>query len=172
MSTTTGVQASFPNDAALQDAIGRLTLLGFDRADLTLPHAAPAVATPEQGASVPTTETDTRQARTLATSLAGATGALAATGITIATGGAALIAVGAAAAVGAGAAGLANLGGDAVERFQTSEREDAARQGELVLTVNARTPEQVARAQAALHDAGATLVSVRATDGSASSGMN
>jgi len=60
------VRGRFASDAALQDAIGRLTLLGFDRSALSVPAAAPdaAHATPEAGAGAPNTEADERQLRT------------------------------------------------------------------------------------------------------------
>src|ERR1700712_3601812 len=79
------VQGIFPSDASLQDAIARLTLLGFDRADLSLPTASPTAseATPDIGAATPNTDVDARQLRTLGTSSAGAAGAMAAAGITI-----------------------------------------------------------------------------------------
>jgi hypothetical protein len=95
------VQGIFEDDQTLQDAIARLTLAGFDRADLSLPIASPAPgeATPELGAATPTTDIDRQQMRTLGASAAAATGAIAAAGITIATGG--LAAAAAAAAVSA-----------------------------------------------------------------------
>ena len=66
------VQGVFPNDRALQDAIGRLTRTGFDRAALSLPAANPAHAdaTPSHGAENPNTEDDMRQSRTLQSSMA------------------------------------------------------------------------------------------------------
>ncbi len=89
--TVEEVQGIFPSDAALQDALGRLRMVGFDHADLSLPTTNPTAseATPDQGAANPLTEDDTRQARTLGTSMAGTIGAIAAAGATVATGGAA-----------------------------------------------------------------------------------
>ncbi len=36
------VQAVFGSDAALQDGMDRLQRAGFDRAEISLPHASPA----------------------------------------------------------------------------------------------------------------------------------
>jgi len=154
------VQGIFPSDAALQDAIGRLTLLGFDRADLSLPAASPtaAEATPEQGAEDPHTDIDDTQMRTMHTSMAGAAGAMAAAGITIATGGAAAVAIGAAAAIGAGAAALAHTASRAADQDQHEDREAAAARGELVLSVRIADPAKRQPAEAAMREAGATRV--------------
>ena len=154
------VRGVFPNDAALQDAIARLTQAGFDRADLSLPTASPAAtdATPEQGASLPTTDTDVRQVRTMATSLAGSVGALAAAGAVIATGGLAVVAIGAAAAVGGGAALLANAGGNAADTMQQETRQASAARGELVLSVRAADRARQASAIDMMRASGATEV--------------
>ena len=152
------VHAVFASDAAMQEAVARLTQAGFDRADLSLPAASPAMATPEQGADTVTTDADMRQARTLGTSLAGSAGALAAAGITIATGGAALLAVGAAAAVGAGAAVLAGAAGGAAKDIQHTERENAAARGELLLSVRTPDARKAELATELLQAAGATRV--------------
>ena len=89
------VRGRFASDAALQDAIGRLTLLGFDRSALSVPAAAPdaAHATPEAGAGAPNTEADERQLRTLGSSAAGVAAAMAGAAAVVATGGAAVLAV-------------------------------------------------------------------------------
>lgn len=158
MADTVGVQALFPTDAALQDAIGRLTLLGFDRADLSVPDRANDDPAAEAPAAMPNTETDTRQARTLASSMAGAVGAVAAAGATIATGGAAALVVGAALAAGAGAAGLANVGGTAVGTAASDTRDEAGARGELHLMVRTRTQEKMAAAETAMRDAGGTSI--------------
>ncbi|MBV9735520.1 MAG: hypothetical protein JO209_06385 [Acidisphaera sp.] len=154
------VQGIFPSDASLQDAIARLTLLGFDRADLSLPAASPhpAEATPELGAEDPHTEVDDRQMRTMGTSMAGAAGAMAAAGLTIATGGAAAVAIGAAAAIGAGAAALAHTASRAADQVQHDDREAAAGRGELVLSVLLRDPAKQGPAEEAMRQAGATRV--------------
>jgi hypothetical protein len=150
----------FRTDAALQDAIGRLTRIGFDRADLSLPDltADAAHRTPEQGAQNPHTEDDNRQMRTLHASMAGSVGAMLAAGVVIATGGLALPAVAAAAAAGVGAGALAHGAEGAMDAAQTRERQYAAAEGRLVLA--ARLKDATLRAQAidALNGAGAEEV--------------
>ncbi len=154
------VRGVFSSDAMLQDAIGRLTRAGFDRADLSLPDArpAPGLATPEQGASNPNTNDDKQQLRTLQTSLAGSVGALAAAGAVIATGGAALPALAAAAAIGVGTGGLVHAANTAGSDLQSEDRTEAAARGELVLSVRVTDAEKAARAEQELRTAGATDV--------------
>lgn len=154
------VQAAFATEAALQEAIALLSQARFDRADLSLPAAAPvgAAATPDQGAALPTTETDLRQARTLGTSMAGTIGAFAAAGVTIATGGAAGVVIAAAAAVGAAAAGGAHAIGQATEGAVTQQREAAADRGELLLSARVTTPERRALAEQLMQQAGGRAV--------------
>ena len=154
------VQAAFATEAALQEAIVLLSQARFDRADLSLPAAAPvsAVATPDQGAALPTTDTDMRQARTLGTSMAGTIGAVAAAGVTIATGGAAAVVIAAAAAVGAAAAGGAHAIGQATEGNMTQQREAAAERGELLLSARVTTPERRALAEQLMQQAGGRAV--------------
>lgn len=165
------VQAAFPNEAALQEAIALLSQARFDRADLSLPAAAPvaATATPDQGAALPTTDTDLRQARTLGTSMAGTIGAFAAAGATIATGGAAGVVIAAAAAVGAVAAGSAHAIGEAAEGNVTQQREAAAGRGELLLSARVTTPERRALAEQLMQQAGGRAVSNVTRDASGGS---
>jgi hypothetical protein len=154
------VQGIFPHDAALQDAIGRLTRLGFDRAALSLPAASPraAMATPDQGAENPDTEDDARQLRTLGSSTAAVVGAAIGAGLTVATGGAALPAFAAAAGLGLAAGGGVFAASSAASNAQHDERADAALRGELVLAVNLRDTAEAAKAEAAMREAGATRV--------------
>ena len=100
------VRATFDDPDAMQEAVARLEMSGFDRADLSQPEAVPPAerATPEVGARPVDTEEDARQTRTLNTGGAAAAVGMAAAGVVIATGGAAVPAV-AAAVVGAGVAG-------------------------------------------------------------------
>ncbi len=155
------VQAKFGSDAQLQEAIALLSQARFDRSDLSLPTVAPvaAAATPDQGAALPTTDTDVRQARTLGTSMAGTVGAFAAAGATIATGGAAGVVIAAAAAVGAAAAGGAHMIGEAAQTNLTQKRDDAADSGELLLSVRVTTPERQALAEQLMRQAGGRAVS-------------
>ncbi len=152
------VQGIFPSDAALEDAIARLTLAGFDRADLSLPETSPPSrhATPEQGASDPVTDTDMRQTRTMGTSMAGSIGAMAAAGATIAAGGPVGAAIAAAAAAAAGTGLAANAVGNAADTVQSEERDAAAQSGRLILAVHAPDPSRRAVAQQIMLKAGAT----------------
>jgi hypothetical protein len=151
------VRAIFASDAALQDAIDRLTRVGFDRADLSLPDAHPmmAQATPEQGAADPDTDEDNRQIRTMQTSMAGGTGALVAAGVVVMTGGAALPALAAAAVAGLGVGGLVSAANTAGVHAQHNARESAAGRGELVLSVRVSDEGDRARAEQAMREAGA-----------------
>jgi hypothetical protein len=157
----------FPNEAALEDAIARLTTAGFDRADLSLPlvDAPAAEKTPEQGAAAPMTEDDRQQARTLHISGFGSAAALAAAGVTVATGGAAAVAAAAALAAGAAAGGVAaaiTRGGDMT---QHEDRAAAAAAGRLMLSarVTGEARKAVA-AEAAMRAAGAAQVTQIARD--------
>jgi hypothetical protein len=165
------VQGIFPSDSALKDAMSRLTLAGFDRADISIPDAAADPnATPEQSAENPTTEEDSQQARTLHTSLAASVGALAAAGAVIATGGAAAPAVAAAAAGGLGLGGAVQGVTTAAESAQHDTREEAAAKGELVLSVRLQRPDQRAAAEEAMRNAGATRVQAVVRTGVSSAG--
>jgi hypothetical protein len=154
------VRGVFPSDAALQDAIGRLTRLGFDRASLSLPAANPAPqdATPSGGAENPNTEDDSRQARTLHSSMAATVGAMVGAGVTVATGGAAAVAAAAALGLGAAAGGAVSAGHTALDTMQSENRDAAAASGQLVLSALAPDANAVAKARAAMHEAGATQV--------------
>jgi len=155
------VWGRFPSDAALQEAIGQLTLAGFDRADLSLPATAPqdtAASTPEQGARNPDTADDGTQMRTLLTGLAGSAAAIAAAAVVIGTGGGGAPVVGAAVAAGLGAGAVTNAASRAADGAQHDDRESAAAQGALVLSVRAPTAEKRAVAEQALRQAGAADV--------------
>jgi hypothetical protein len=163
------VQGIFPNDAALQDAIGRLTRAGFDRAALSLPAANPhpEYATPGAGAENPNTEDDTRQSRTLHSSMAASVGAMVGAGVTVATGGAALVAAAAAVGLGVAAGGAMEAVHGAADAAQTSGRNTAATAGQLVLSAAVSDPDAVLKATAAMQQAGASRVeAVRRTGGS------
>lgn len=160
VATVSEVQAIFPSDAALQDAVGRLRLAGFDHADLSLPPARLdlATATPDQAAAPPLGDDDTRQARTMNTSMAATAGAFLGAALTVATGGVGALAVAAAAAGGVVAGGAAHGVTDAAKQADEQGRAEAARRGELVLAV--RTPDDSARnrAESVLREAGATRI--------------
>lgn len=163
------VQGIFPSDAALQDAVGRLTRAGFDRAAISLPAARPHPddATPSAGAENPTTEDDVRQTRTLQSSMAATAAAFVGAGVTIATGGAALPAVAAAVGMGAAAGGAVAGANVAVDAAATDRRRAQAEAGELVLSATAHDPDAVLKATAAMQAAGATRVATITRDGGA-----
>lgn len=154
------IRGVFPSDSALQDAISRLTMAGFDRSEISVPDASPAPmqATPEQGAENPNTEDDSRQTRTLHTSLAASVGALAAAGAVIATGGAAAPAVAAAVAGGLGLGGAMQGVSAASDKAQHGLREEAAARGELLLSVHLRDGGREAEATQAMQQAGASRI--------------
>jgi hypothetical protein len=162
-SGVTEVVAVFPNKAALEDATNRLTLAGFDRADLSLPTAEPPAgqATPETSATPVYTDTDRRQARTLGTSLAAAAAAMGAAGVTVATGGAALAGVAAAALGGGAAAAAAHAIDQGADAAAQANRETPGEAGELRLSVRVTADERRQAAESAMRAAGGQQIIVR-----------
>lgn len=166
--TVQEVQGHFPNDALLQDALGQLTLAGYDRADFSLPQDQPdqAIQTPTEGAESPIDQIDKSQVRTMGTSMAGYAGAVAAAGVTLATGGAAALAIAAAAAIGGGSALTANAAGRAADQASKDDRDERGRAGTLILAVRVADAESAQSATAIMRQAGATQVDTigRGTD--------
>lgn len=157
------VHATFATPEAMQDAVSRLEMSGFDRADLSLPDVTPpaARATPETGAKPVDTEEDARQTRTLHSSGAAAVAAMAAAGAVIATGGAAAPAI-AAAVVGGGMAGGAVFAiSSAANSEEQEDREHKAATGTLILSVRAPDAAKRSEAETILSSAGATSVVTR-----------
>jgi hypothetical protein len=152
------VQGSFPSDAALQDALGRLTLAGYDRADFSLPEDRPALATPNESASAATDDIDKTQVRTLGASMAGFAGAAAVAGATIATGGAAGVAALAGIAAGLGAGAAAEGVGKVADQADVDERNRRAALGKLILAVRIRSEEQAQQVGEIMRQAGADPV--------------
>jgi len=155
------VRATFANPDQMQDAVSKLSISGFDRAEMSLPSEN--VASGHEGslteASKPaSTDEDARQARILGASTAGSAAALAAAGITIATGGAAAPAVAAAALAGAAAGGGTFAVHEAADRNEQHTREAQAAAGDLVLTVHAKSTEKQKEAESILRGAGATNI--------------
>jgi hypothetical protein len=153
------VRASFSHPDAMQAAVDRLEISGFDRADLSLPEPTPS--TPEAGARPVDTEPDARQARTLHVSAAAAAVALAAAGVVIAGGGAAAWAVVAAVAGAAVAGGLVHLLSSAANESEQMDRERKAATGTLILAVRTPDPQRRAEAVAILHATGGTELEVQ-----------
>jgi hypothetical protein len=156
--SVTEVQGTFPTDAAVQEAVSSLTLVGYDRADFSLPEDRPAAATPTEGAENPTDDIDKAQLRTMGTSMAGYAGAVAVAGAVIATGGAAALAVGGAALVGAGTAAAANAGGQAADQAGVDDRNRRGAEGTLVLAVRATSKEQAEQIMGIMQQSGASKV--------------
>ena len=167
------VRGSFPTDQALQEAVSQLSMAGFDRADFSLPiqPAEGGDLTPEQSAGDPTTSTDSKQLRTMGTSMAGAVGALAAAGLTVATGGVAAAAIGAAAAAGLGSGAIAHFAGRESEQAREQGRDDAASVGALMLSVRTATVARTARAVKVMRDCGARDVQSVERSDDVSSGL-
>jgi hypothetical protein len=157
------VCATFTTPEAMQEAVKRLETSGFDRADLSLPEAAPPpeYATPEGAARPVDTEEDARQARTLHTSGAAVVAAMAAGGAVIATGGALAPAVAAAVVGGGVAGGAAYAISSAANSDEQTDRERKAATGGLVLSVRTPSPAKRGEAEVILNSAGATLIRAR-----------
>jgi hypothetical protein len=158
IATRREVRATFASSDQMQDAVSRLSLSGFDRADLSLPSPAlvQGAETPEDGAKPASTEADARQARTMGASTAASAAALAAAGITVATGGAAAPAVAAAVVAGGAAGGSVFAVHGAADRMEQHDRDARAASGELVLAVHATTNEKLSEAEMIVRAAGAT----------------
>ena len=152
------IQASFPDDATMQVALGQLSLAGYDRSDFSLPEdqTDPTLQTPSEGAENPTDDTDKRQLRTMGSGIAGATAAFALAGATIATGGAAAAAALGAAAVGAGAMAVATTSGVAVDNADVAKRDQRGAEGRLILAVRTRDENQAKQVMEIVRAAGAT----------------
>lgn len=152
--TSTGgfreVQGTFTDPDAMQDAVGRLSVSGFDRADLTLPT--------ERDLPAANTEQDAQQMRVLGASTAAAVGALAAAGVTVATGGAAAPAAAAAIVAGGAAGGATYAAQDSANNAEQESRTERAREGNLVLAVRTPTAQKQAQAADILRAAGAEHV--------------
>jgi hypothetical protein len=156
------VSGVFSNTEQMQDAIERLTISGFDRADLSVPEVAAPVqrSTPESGAMEADTDEDARQARTLHSSTAAAAAALAGAGIMVATGGAAAPAIAVAVVAGVAAGGATYGVSSAVNGQEQAVLDARAGTGKLVLSVRAPTEAKRSTAEAVLRESGATKLQV------------
>ena len=156
------IRATFTTADMMQDAVSKLSMSGFDRADLSLPSPGlvAGTETPEAGSKPVDTDTDAQQGRTLGASTAAAAAALAAAGVTIATGGAAAPAIAAAVAAGGAAGGSIFAATGAVSKSEQTDRDTRAESGNLVLAVRAATAAKRSQAEAVLREAGATSVEV------------
>jgi len=154
------LRATFANPEQMQDAVGKLSLSGFDRADLSVPTESSGSEGPsiEAGSKPASTQEDAQQLRTLGASTAASVAAIAAAGITVATGGAAIPVIAAAVAAGSAAGGGAYALQGAANNAEQHDRESRASSGTLILTVRTPTAAKRAEAEAILHQAGATAV--------------
>jgi hypothetical protein len=169
---TNEIAALFHSSEALEAAINDLSSAGWDRSEMSLlaqknvlapepPQEGTmqeAAAGPEEGKSAVVSDSDVRQGRTLATSLAGVIAAFAATGATILTGGTALAAIAGAAAAGGGAAAAVNAIGQWADKSRTQYLEDQVERGGIVLWLTLRNPEQEHLAHEILTRHGAEII--------------
>jgi hypothetical protein len=155
--TVEELQGSFPDDATLQDALGRLALLGFDHADFSIPDPDAVAPTPDQAPSAPS-DIDNKQVRTMASGITG-TAAGMAVGATVATAGLAVPLVAAVAGGAALAAAAATTGiGVTADHAAVTGRDQRGAAGKLILAVRIHDAATIAAAEAAMRDAGATEV--------------
>lgn len=152
------IQANFPTDATLQDAIGKLEHAGFDHADLSLPDPHAPDVTPDS-AGAATDDIDRGQLRTMASGMAGTTAGFAVAGALLATGGLAapvIAAIGGASAIGTV---LATSGtSNAVDAAASTSRDKLGAEGKLILAVRIRSAELAIKAETILREAGATAL--------------
>lgn len=152
------LQASFPNDAALQTAIGELELAGFDHADLSLPDAEAPVDTPDS-AEAATDHVDRGQLRTMASGMAGTAAGMVAAGVIVATGGLAapvVAAVGGASALGTIA--VTSGASAAKDAADAKTRDELGAAGKLILAVRIRSADWREKALNVFQAAGATAI--------------
>jgi hypothetical protein len=149
------IVALFLTPDALEGAINDLSSAGWDRSEMSLltqksvlmpdppqETSRQAAVEPAEGKSAVVSDSDVRQGRTLATSLAGVIAAFAATGATILTGGTALAAVAGAAVAGGGAAAAVNAIGQWADKSRSQFLQDQVERGGILLWLTPRDPEQ------------------------------
>ncbi|GAN77405.1 hypothetical protein [Acidisphaera rubrifaciens] len=145
------LQGVFPSETALRDAVARLSLAGFDRAELSVPSGVAGM-----DAAPPQTEVDQRQARTLGTSMAASSGAMVGAGLAAAAG-IAVAPIAAAAVVGGLAAGaIAGAAASGAKSAEDASEQQRAAAGQLILTVRLRDRAQQGEVERAFKEAGAT----------------
>jgi hypothetical protein len=144
--------AVFDEPASLEAAMSDLQSNGVDRADLSI-LAPPSPANSERGdmsgrnrnramlRKAAVSDTDIRQGRVLATSLAATIAGFAAAGVTVATGGVAAAVIGAAAVAAGGAGIAATLIGRRLDEEHASFLDAQLARGGVLLWVRTRDPE-------------------------------
>jgi hypothetical protein len=165
----------FNSAASLETAVGALTNAGWDRSEMSLlgnkEHLAPGTSTrdladdPTAERAPVTSQTDKRQAGTLAGGLGGVVAAFLASGATIMSGGTALAAViGGAVAASGGAAG-GDLLGRMISRQVNKPVEEQIARGGVVLWVLLRSRDREDEARTILERHGAQDVHLREREG-------
>jgi hypothetical protein len=169
---------TFHFEAALEAAVSELASAGWDRARLSI-LAAESVLAPHLPVSESTTaaaddpqaprgavvsDTDMRQGRTLASSMAGVIAALGAAGAVVVTGGGALAAVVGAAAVGGGVTAAAHAAGRWLNDRREKFLEEQIERGGILLWVALRDPGEDRQATDILRRHGAADVHVHEID--------
>lgn len=156
-STLHEVRGTFARSDQMQDAVGRLNLSGFDRAEISMPATLPGATLGDRSEPVSTNE-DAHNLRILGSSTAASVAALAAAGVTIATGGAAIPALAAAALAGGAAGGGVLAAHGSADNAEQDKRDARAADGSLILAVRTSTQAKRQQAEQILHEAGATSV--------------
>lgn len=167
------VVGAFDSAEALEDAISAFASAGWDRAEMSLLAQEHVLASnpirdssteiaddPAPARMQVISDTDVRQARTLAASLAGVVGAFIASGAVMMTGGAGLAAIAGAAGVGGGAAAAVEGVGQFLAGSRAAFIDEQMRHGGVLLWVllhDARE-ERTAREIMTSHGAVATHV--------------
>jgi hypothetical protein len=170
---------TFHSEEALEAAVSALASAGWDRARLSI-LAAESVLAPHLPASDKSTEaaaddpqalrgsvvsdTDMRQGRTLASSMAGVVAAFGAAGAVVVTGGGALAAVVGAAAVGGGVTAAAHAAGRWLNDRREKFLDEQVERGGILLWVGLRHPGEDRQAMDILRRHGAEDVHVHEID--------
>lgn len=161
----------FHNPDDLEQAISTLTSSGWDHADLSMlaPHgllapepvdeqATDIADNPDAKRGVPLSDTDMRQGRTLAASMAGVAAAFLASGATIMTGGGALAAIIGAAAAGGGAATLVGAFGQRARSERDRFLHEQVEQGGILLWARLENAGEEQKARDIFARCGATEI--------------
>lgn len=167
------------SEEALEAAVSELTSSGWDRARLSIvaaesvlaPHLPPSEKPVETAADDPAvergavvTDTDMRQGRTLASSMAGVIAAFGAAGAVVVTGGGALAAVVGAAAVGGGVTAAAHAAGRWLSDRREQFLDEQVERGGILLWVALRDAGEDRKATDILRRHGAEDVHVHEID--------
>ena len=158
------VLARFRSPEAMERAIERLKVNGFDRGTLGVPEIDPPVsrATPEAGSAAIATTAGMQQRRVFYTSVLGACAALIGALIGAEEGWGFGGIVGLAVGLGVVVAIVVELISRAADKSTLRAERRRAASGKLILAVRTRSPESQERATAVLRDAGGEVLDLRA----------